>query len=130
MKTKVTGKTGSSATFECLYDPLKKSSTRIWRKLREQGGYETIIDNTGFVKYNYEGRVAMFENPENKTVTIILNQLQAKDEGFYWCMSNELKEQQSSTELKVVEGKSRVLAALWRYRTTPSEQIWLFWGEL
>lgn len=48
----------------------------------------------------------MFENPENKTVTIILNQLQAKDEGFYWCMSNQLKEQQSSTELKVVEGKS------------------------
>ncbi|NXR73979.1 PIGR protein, partial [Pycnonotus jocosus] len=110
LKTKVTGKTGSSATFECLYDPLKKSSARIWRKLREQGGYETIIDNTGFVKYNYEGRVAMFENPENKTVTIILNQLQAKDEGFYWCVSNELKEQQSSTELKVVEGKPALKA--------------------
>ncbi|NWZ41179.1 PIGR protein, partial [Brachypodius atriceps] len=110
LKTKVTGKTGSSATFECLYDPLKKSSTRIWRKLREQGGYETIIDNAGFVKYNYEGRVAMFENPENKTVTIILNQLQTKDAGFYWCMSNELKEQQSSTELKVVEGKPALTA--------------------
>ncbi|NWT60970.1 PIGR protein, partial [Erythrocercus mccallii] len=105
LKTMVTGKTGSSATFECLYDPLKKSSTRIWCKLRKEGGYETIIDNTGYVKYNYEGRVAMFESPENKTVTIILNQLQAKDEGFYWCLSNELKEEQSSTELKVVEGE-------------------------
>ncbi|NWW33342.1 PIGR protein, partial [Panurus biarmicus] len=104
LKTTVTGKTGSSATFECLYDPLKKSSTRIWCKWRKQG-CDKIIDNTGYVKYNYEGRVAMFESPENKTITIILNQLQAKDEGFYWCMSNELKEQQSSTQLKVVEGK-------------------------
>ncbi|NXO09231.1 PIGR protein, partial [Oriolus oriolus] len=104
LKTTVTGKNGSSATFECLYDPLKKSSTRIWCKWRPQG-CDKIIDNTGYVKYKYEGRVAMFENPENKTVTIILNQLEAKDEGFYWCMSNELKEQQSSTELKVVDGE-------------------------
>ncbi|NXL79505.1 PIGR protein, partial [Leptocoma aspasia] len=104
LKTSVTGKSGSSATFECLYDPLKKSSTRIWCKWRLQG-CDKIIDNTGYVKYNYEGRVAMFENPENKTVTVVLNQLQAKDEGFYWCMSDELKEQQSSTELKVVEGE-------------------------
>ncbi|NXE39577.1 PIGR protein, partial [Ptilorrhoa leucosticta] len=104
LKTTVTGKIGSSATFECLYDPLKRSSTRIWCKWRAQG-CDKIIDNTGYVKYGYEGRVAMFENPENKTVTVILNQLQAKDEGFYWCMSNELKEQQSSTELKVVAGE-------------------------
>ncbi|XP_066059845.1 polymeric immunoglobulin receptor-like [Chamaea fasciata] len=105
LKTKVIGKTGGSATFECLFDPLKKSSTRFWRKLRKQGGYETIIDSTGFVKYGYDGRVAMLDNPENRSVTVILNQLQPKDEGSYWCMSNELKEQQSSTELKVVEGK-------------------------
>ncbi|NXD04921.1 PIGR protein, partial [Certhia familiaris] len=104
LKTMVTGKTGSSATFECLYDPLKESSTRIWCRWKGKG-CDKIIDNTGYVKYKYEGRVAMFENPKNKTVTIILNQLQATDEGFYWCMSSELKEQQSSTELKVVEGK-------------------------
>ncbi|NXD97149.1 PIGR protein, partial [Chaetorhynchus papuensis] len=104
LKTTVTGKKGSSATFECLYDPLKKSATRIWCKWRPQG-CDKIIDNTGYVKYNYEGRVAMFENPKNKTVTIVLNQLEARDEGFYWCMSNELREQQSSTELKVVEGQ-------------------------
>ncbi|NXU96354.1 PIGR protein, partial [Cettia cetti] len=105
LQTTVTGKTGSSATFQCLYDPLKKSSTRIWCRLRKEGGYETIVDNSGYVKHNYEGRVAMFESPENKTVTVILTQLQTKDEGFYWCLSNELKEQQSSTELKVVEGE-------------------------
>ncbi|NWX59187.1 PIGR protein, partial [Promerops cafer] len=104
LKTTVTAKHGSSATFECLYDPLNNSSTRLWCKWRGKG-CDKIIDNTGYVKDSYEGRVAMFENPENKTVTIVLNQLQAKDEGFYWCMSNELKEQQSSTELKVVEGE-------------------------
>ncbi|NWX33963.1 PIGR protein, partial [Notiomystis cincta] len=103
LKTTVTGRNGSSATSQCLYEPLK-NSTRIWCKWRVQG-CEKIIDNTGYVSYKYEGRVAMFENPENKTVTIILNQLEAKDKGFYWCMSNELKEQQSSTELKVLEGE-------------------------
>ncbi|NXS25628.1 PIGR protein, partial [Pomatostomus ruficeps] len=104
LKTTVTGKIGSSATFECLYEPLKKSSTRIWCKWRPQG-CEKIIDNSGYVSYKYEGRVAMFENPGNKTVTVILNQLGTRDEGYYWCMSNELKEQQSSTELKVTEGE-------------------------
>ncbi|NXJ31065.1 PIGR protein, partial [Dicrurus megarhynchus] len=104
LKTSVTGIKGSSATFECLYNPLQKSATRIWCKWRVQG-CDKIIDNTGYVKYGYEGRVAMFENPANKTVTIVLNQLEAKDKGFYWCMSNELKEQQSSTELKVVDGE-------------------------
>ncbi|NWI48278.1 PIGR protein, partial [Picathartes gymnocephalus] len=105
LKTTVTGKSGSSATFECLYDPLKRSSTRMWCRWRLQGGCDRIIDSAGYVKYGYQGRVAMFENPENKTVTVILNRLQDTDQGFYWCMSDELKEQQSSTELKVVEGK-------------------------
>ncbi|NXE92805.1 PIGR protein, partial [Menura novaehollandiae] len=104
LKTTVTGKTGSSATFECLYNPLKKSSARIWCKWRIQGCAK-IIDNSGFVMPGYEGRVAMFESPENKTVTIILNQLKEKDEGYYWCMTNEAKEQQSSSELKIIEGE-------------------------
>ncbi|NXT71787.1 PIGR protein, partial [Chaetops frenatus] len=105
LKTTVTAKSGSSATFECLYDPLKKSSTRIWCKWRKGQGCDKIIDSTGYVKDGYEGRVAMFEKPENRTVTVILNQLQDRDQGFYWCMSDELKEQQSSTELKVIEGE-------------------------
>ncbi|NWV04613.1 PIGR protein, partial [Ptilonorhynchus violaceus] len=104
LKTTVTGKVGGSATFECLYDPLKKSSSRLWSKWRLQG-YITIIDNAGFVANKYRGRVAMFENPENKTVTVILTQLTEDDQGYYWCMSSELKDQQSSTELKVVTGE-------------------------
>lgn len=104
LQTTVTGKTGSSATFECLYEPLKKSSTRYWCKWRKEGGCDKIIDSTGYVRFRYEGRVAMFESPENKTVTMVLTQLQARDEGFYWCMSDDLREQQSSTQLKVLEG--------------------------
>ncbi|NXP62716.1 PIGR protein, partial [Chloropsis cyanopogon] len=104
LETNITAKNGSSAAFECLFDPLVNSSTRLWCK-RKGKGCDKIIDNTGYVKHTYEGRVAVFKNPENKTVTIILNQLQAKDEGVYWCMSNELKEQQSSTELMVVAGE-------------------------
>lgn len=73
------------------------------------------------MKEGYEGRVAMFENPENKTITIVLNQLQSRDQGFYWCMSNELREQQSSTELKVVKGKSCAL-----HRTTPNQPAGFF----
>ncbi|RLV86637.1 hypothetical protein DV515_00015852 [Chloebia gouldiae] len=104
LKTNITAKNGSSATFECPYEPLINSSTRFWCKRDGRRCYR-IIDNTGFVANKYKGRVAAFENPENKTVTVILNQLQYKDEGFYWCMSNELREQQSSAELRVVAGQ-------------------------
>ncbi|NXU38498.1 PIGR protein, partial [Drymodes brunneopygia] len=105
LKTTVTGKTGSSVTFECLFEPVMKSSTRYLCKWREQGGCDRIIENTGYVKPGFEGRVALFQSPGDRTVSVLLNQLQAKDEGFYWCMSDELKELQSSTQLKVVEGE-------------------------
>ncbi|NWI59172.1 PIGR protein, partial [Calyptomena viridis] len=104
LKQTVTGKTGSSATFECLYEPLQRSSTRIWCMWRPQG-CNLVIDSIGNVRPVYEGRVAMFENPENKTVTIVLNQLTESDNGFYWCRSDEVKEQQSTTQLKVIKGE-------------------------
>uniref|UniRef100_A0A8C9NBS5 Polymeric immunoglobulin receptor n=1 Tax=Serinus canaria TaxID=9135 RepID=A0A8C9NBS5_SERCA len=114
-------KTGSSATFECLYEPLLNSSTRFWCKQKGRHCVR-IIDSTGRVEDTYEGRVAAFENPENKTVTIVLNQLRDKDKGSYWCMSNELREQQSSTELTVVPGKGR--------GAVPSQGLYLSPGAL
>lgn len=48
----------------------------------------------------------MFDSPDNKTITIILNQLKDSDKGYYWCMTNEEKEQQSSTELEIIDGMS------------------------
>ncbi|NXF30115.1 PIGR protein, partial [Nyctibius bracteatus] len=103
-KPTIIGVKGSSATFECLYEPLKKSSERYWCKWRQNGCYR-IIANSGYVSPLYEGRVAMYDNPGNKTITIILNQLKDSDKGYYWCMTNEEKEQQSSTELKIIEGE-------------------------
>lgn len=48
----------------------------------------------------------MFDSPDNKTITIILNQLKDSDKGYYWCMTDEEKEQQSSTELEIIDGTS------------------------
>uniref|UniRef100_A0A663MD73 Polymeric immunoglobulin receptor n=1 Tax=Athene cunicularia TaxID=194338 RepID=A0A663MD73_ATHCN len=100
----ITGVKGTSATFECRYNPLQRSSGRYWCKWR-QNGCSRIIDTSGYVSYAYEGRVAIFDSPENTTMTIILNQLSDKDNGYYWCMTDEQKEQQSSTELKIIDGQ-------------------------
>ncbi|XP_071624671.1 polymeric immunoglobulin receptor isoform X2 [Heliangelus exortis] len=103
-KPTVLGIKGSSATFECHYNPLKKSSSKYWCKWR-QNGCAWIIGNDGTVSPSYEGRVAIYDNPANQTLTIILNQLSSRDEGYYWCMTDEEREQQSSTQLKVMDGE-------------------------
>ncbi|NXV94280.1 PIGR protein, partial [Calonectris borealis] len=103
-KPTIIGVKGSSVTFECRYEPLKKSSVRYWCKWR-QNGCAKIIENNGFVADPYEGRVAMYDSPNNGTITIILNQLKDSDNGYYWCMTNEEKEQQSSAELKIIDGE-------------------------
>lgn len=75
----------------------------------------------------------MYDSPDNKTITIILNQLKDTDKGYYWCMTDEDKEQQSSTELKIIDGTSlRVGSSLPAQQvennlvSTTKEQIWLF----
>ncbi|XP_029856485.1 polymeric immunoglobulin receptor isoform X1 [Aquila chrysaetos chrysaetos] len=102
-KPTIIGVKESSVTFECRYDSLKNSS-KYWCKWR-QNGCARIIDNSGYVSPLYEGRVAMFDSSDNKTITIILNQLKDSDKGYYWCMTDEEKEQQSSTELEIVDGQ-------------------------
>lgn len=78
---------------------------KYWCKWR-QNGCARIIDSSGFVSGLYEGRVAMYDSPANNTYTVILNQLKDSDKGYYWCMTDEEKEQQSSTELKIIDGTS------------------------
>ncbi|NWI32378.1 PIGR protein, partial [Sula dactylatra] len=103
-KPTIIGVKGSSATFECRYGDIKKPSLKYWCKWR-QHGCARIIDSRGYVSELYEGRVAMYDSPDNKTITIILNQLKDSDKGYYWCMADEDKEQQSSTELKIIDGE-------------------------
>ncbi|NXJ74331.1 PIGR protein, partial [Trogon melanurus] len=103
-KPTIIGVKGSSVTFRCRYEPLRRSSLKYWCKWRDRG-CARIIDSLGFVSPLYEGRVAMYDNPANKTFTVILNQLKDSDQGYYWCMTDEEKEQQSSTELKIIDGE-------------------------
>uniref|UniRef100_A0A8C3Y8K8 Polymeric immunoglobulin receptor n=1 Tax=Catharus ustulatus TaxID=91951 RepID=A0A8C3Y8K8_CATUS len=114
-----------------------KSSSRIWCKWRIQG-CDKIIDNAGYVKEGYEGRVAMFENPGNKTVTIVLNQLQTRDQGFYWCMSNDpdvlfaLTGEPALTGDKEVDAQagSRVnLTCSYPCKYYSLEKYWCRWNE-
>lgn len=105
VKPTIIGVKGSSVTFECHYEPRKRSSMKYWCKWR-QNGCARIIDTTGYVSGPYEGRVAIIDSPANNTMTIILNQLKDSDKGYYWCMTDEEKEQQSSAELKVIDGTS------------------------
>ncbi|XP_065710528.1 polymeric immunoglobulin receptor-like [Patagioenas fasciata] len=104
VKPTIIGVKGSSVTFECHYEPRKRSSMKYWCKWR-QNGCARIIDTTGYVSGPYEGRVAMVDSLANNTMTIILNQLKDSDKGYYWCMTDEEKEQQSSVELKVIDGE-------------------------
>ncbi|XP_009995816.1 PREDICTED: polymeric immunoglobulin receptor-like [Chaetura pelagica] len=103
-KPTVLGVKGSSATFECHYNPLKRSSTKYWCRWKPNR-CEWIISDDGYVAPFYEGRVAMYDSPDNSSFTIILNQLESKDEGYYWCMTDDVKEQQSSTQLKIIDGE-------------------------
>uniref|UniRef100_A0A8C3MQC9 Polymeric immunoglobulin receptor n=1 Tax=Geospiza parvula TaxID=87175 RepID=A0A8C3MQC9_GEOPR len=140
-KTNITAKIGGSASFECLYDPLLNSSTRFWCKQKGRRCGDIIIDNTGRVEDKYEGRVAMFENPENKTLTIILNQLQEKDKGTYWCMSNQLRDpdvlfaftgEPALTGKKAVEAQagSRVnLTCCYPCKYYTYEKYWCRWNN-
>ncbi|XP_010124924.1 PREDICTED: polymeric immunoglobulin receptor-like, partial [Chlamydotis macqueenii] len=98
------GVKGSSATFECHYEPLKRLSVKYLCKWRKNGCSQ-IIDNSGYVWDLYEGRVAVYSSPDNSTMTVILNQLTDSDKGYYWCMTDDNREQQSSTELKIIDGE-------------------------
>uniref|UniRef100_A0A8C3KRB6 Polymeric immunoglobulin receptor n=1 Tax=Calidris pygmaea TaxID=425635 RepID=A0A8C3KRB6_9CHAR len=104
-KPTIFGVKGSSVTFECRYEPLSRSSLKYLCKWRDTNGCSKIIGNDGYVSSLYEGRVAMYNNPQNNTYTVILNQLKNSDEGYYWCMTNKDNEQQSSTELKIIDGQ-------------------------
>ncbi|NXK50760.1 PIGR protein, partial [Chauna torquata] len=103
-KHTIFGVKGSSVTIECHYDPTKKYSLKYLCKWRKNG-CARIIENSGFVLDIYEGRVAMFDNPENGTLSIVLNQLSDSDKGYYWCMTNEERERKTSKELKIIEGE-------------------------
>lgn len=102
------GVQGGSVTVECHYNPKENNTLKYWCKWKKHGCTE-LISNKGFVLDSYEGRLMMHDDPENGTFTIILNQLQKDDIGYYWCMTNGKTERKSSVELKIVEGQPSLL---------------------
>ncbi|NXE50272.1 PIGR protein, partial [Casuarius casuarius] len=103
-KHTIFGVKGGSVAAECHYNSRERSSVKYWCKWRKNG-CARIIDSSGFVSDAYEGRVAMYDDPENGTVTIILNRLVDGDKGYYWCMTDENRERKSSKELKIIDGE-------------------------
>nr|XP_009670494.1 PREDICTED: polymeric immunoglobulin receptor [Struthio camelus australis]XP_009670496.1 PREDICTED: polymeric immunoglobulin receptor [Struthio camelus australis]XP_009670497.1 PREDICTED: polymeric immunoglobulin receptor [Struthio camelus australis] len=103
-KHTIFGVKGGSVTAECHYNPRERASEKYWCKWRKNGCFR-IIGSSGFVSDLYEGRVAMYDDPENGTFTIILNQLVDNDKGYYWCMTDENREKKSSKELKIIDGE-------------------------
>ncbi|XP_061486341.1 polymeric immunoglobulin receptor [Rhineura floridana] len=100
----LSGVQGGSVSVECHYDPKENVTIKYWCKWREHGCIQ-LIHNFGYVLDSYEGRIVMHDDPENGTYTIILNQLNEADAGYYWCMTDGQHERKSTAELKIVEGQ-------------------------
>lgn len=108
------GVVGGSVAMPCPYNPKDKNSRKYWCRWDEQNsGCPQLVSSEGLVKEQskpYEGRLALFEEPGNGTYTVILNQLTAKDAGFYWCLTSGDTRWWFTVELKIVEGEPNLKA--------------------
>ncbi|XP_010611435.1 polymeric immunoglobulin receptor [Fukomys damarensis] len=105
--TVVKGVTGGSVAVRCPYNPKESESLKYWCRWEGEGNARCLllVESQGLVQAEYEGRLALFEEPGNGSYTIILNQLTAKDAGFYWCLTNGDIRWRTTVELKVVDGE-------------------------
>uniref|UniRef100_A0A8C5YGI1 Polymeric immunoglobulin receptor n=1 Tax=Microcebus murinus TaxID=30608 RepID=A0A8C5YGI1_MICMU len=104
----VKGVTGGSVSVLCPYNPKEGSASKYWCRwdgAESSGRCPLLVESQGLVKEQYKGRLVLHEEPGNGTYTVILNQLTAKDAGFYWCLTNRDIRWRTSMELKVIEGK-------------------------
>ncbi|XP_069094696.1 polymeric immunoglobulin receptor-like isoform X1 [Pleurodeles waltl] len=96
VRNMLTAPVGGSIAAECHYDPRIKYSIKYWCKWRDHGCTQ-LITSDGFVKPNMEGRLALFDNPTNGTLTILMNQLTEGDAGWYWCSFVDYEKEQRFT---------------------------------
>ncbi|XP_012872816.1 PREDICTED: polymeric immunoglobulin receptor [Dipodomys ordii] len=103
----VKGVEGGSVSVLCPYDPKESNSLKYWCRWEgiQNGRCPLLVESQGLVQDQYEGRLALFEDPGNGTYTVILNKLTSQDAGFYWCLTNGGSRWRTTTELKVVEGE-------------------------
>lgn len=103
----VKGVIGGSVALLCPYNPKESSSLKYWCRWEgiENGRCPVLVESEGLVQEQYEGRLALYEEPGKGTYTVILNQLTTQDAGFYWCLTNGDSGWRTTLELKVVEGE-------------------------
>ncbi|XP_062971018.1 polymeric immunoglobulin receptor [Cynocephalus volans] len=103
----VKGVTGGSVAVLCSYNPKEDNSLKYWCRWEgtQNGQCSLLVQSEGLVQEQYEGRLALSEEPGNGTYTVILNQLTTQDAGFYWCLTNGDNRWRTVKELKLVEGK-------------------------
>ncbi|KAM4861969.1 polymeric immunoglobulin receptor [Thomomys bottae] len=105
--TVVKGVEGGSVSVLCPYGPKDSNSLKYWCRWdgTNNGRCPLLVESQGLVQDQYEGRLALYEQPGNGIYTVILNKLTSQDAGFYWCLTNGDSRWRTTIELKVVEGE-------------------------
>lgn len=106
-RTVVKGVTGGSVAVLCPYDPKDSNSFKYWCRWEgeQSGRCPLLVESQGKVQEEYEGRLALYEEPGDGFYTVILNQLTTQDAGFYWCLTNDDTRWRTMVEIKVADGE-------------------------
>ncbi|XP_021532992.2 polymeric immunoglobulin receptor [Aotus nancymaae] len=105
--TVVKGVVGGSVAVVCPYNPKESKSIKYWCRWEgaRNGHCPLLVESDGLVQEQYEGRLALHQEPGNGTYTVILNQLTSQDAGFYWCLTNGDTRWRTTVEIKIIEGE-------------------------
>uniref|UniRef100_A0A803JB81 Ig-like domain-containing protein n=1 Tax=Xenopus tropicalis TaxID=8364 RepID=A0A803JB81_XENTR len=80
---------GGTVSFECPHEEEFKESVVYYCKWSNTG-CERLIDSSGFVEDEYNGRMHLNTNTTSKkTYTVLMTQLIAGDAGLYWCVISD-----------------------------------------
>ncbi|XP_032144933.1 polymeric immunoglobulin receptor [Sapajus apella] len=105
--TVVKGVAGGSVAVVCPYNPKESKSIKYWCRWEgaQNGHCPLLVESNGLVQEQYQGRLALHQEPGNGTYTVILNQLTSQDAGFYWCLTNGDTRWRTTVEIKIIEGE-------------------------
>uniref|UniRef100_A0A8D2ML59 Ig-like domain-containing protein n=1 Tax=Zonotrichia albicollis TaxID=44394 RepID=A0A8D2ML59_ZONAL len=80
------GTLGGSITHQCFYtpSPANQHQRKYWCKITEKGLCSTIISSS-FTSSQHQGRVALWDVPQNGTITVTMTGLRSSDSGTYRC---------------------------------------------
>uniref|UniRef100_A0A5F8G5E2 Polymeric immunoglobulin receptor n=1 Tax=Monodelphis domestica TaxID=13616 RepID=A0A5F8G5E2_MONDO len=106
----VKGPSGGSVSVTCHYNPKESVTLKYWCNWKDNSHCTKLVDSSGMVEEAYEGRVALFDHPENGTFTVLLNQLTSEDAGYYWCLSNGEHNRKSSVRIDIIEDQPLLIA--------------------